>query len=278
MVAVVAHFANRDLDNSVTTSRGRLAGGARRRTHPTAFELAAAAAAIAILGVAVVAVLARFDALVATLGDAVAGLSGVTMIGRVLNRAGGIATIVVESVAVVANLARADGAVATNDLARTSPRGGTIPVRFDLACAVAPVAGQDVAVVTLLNSILIVLSVAACLRILGLAARSVVAFACPRAARRAARRGGSGAEVDVPTDRSASARIRTGHASLAATASRASGVFDGCVATSNCRQRKNHRKAGLCQRGYKSAKRHCVSGVGCFHRRPHEEKGLWRMP
>ena len=69
LVAVVAHFANRRLDNAVTAPRGRLAGIAWRRAHPTGFELTSAAAAIAAIAVAVVAVLARLDALVATLGN-----------------------------------------------------------------------------------------------------------------------------------------------------------------------------------------------------------------
>jgi hypothetical protein len=65
-----------------------------------------AAAAIAALAVAIVALFPWFDALVATLGAAGAGLSGDTLVGGVLNRTGGIAAIIVESVAVVANLAR----------------------------------------------------------------------------------------------------------------------------------------------------------------------------
>jgi hypothetical protein len=62
-----------------------------------------------------------------------------------------------------------------------------------MANTIAPVTGQDVPVVTLLDAVLIVDPVAAGLRILGLATRGVGAFASPRATRRAAGRGGSGA-------------------------------------------------------------------------------------
>jgi hypothetical protein len=83
-----------------------LAGLARHPADPPGFEVTIAAAAIAALAVAIVALFPWFDALVATLGAASAGLSGDTLVGGVLNRTGGIAAIIVESVAVVANLAR----------------------------------------------------------------------------------------------------------------------------------------------------------------------------
>ena len=169
---------------------------------------------------------------------------GITFVAGVLNRAGGIAAVVIESVAVVANLARADAAVAADDLSRAGTLFRAVPVGLDLAGAVAPVAGQDVPVVTVLNAILIVLSIAAGLRILGLAARGVGAFASPRATRRAAGRGDAGAEADIPTARSARARLRTSRASLSPAASRAFGVFNPRVAASHCRQGKNHRETG----------------------------------
>ena len=54
---------------------GRLAGPAWHRARPPEFKLATAAAAVAVLGVAIVAVFASLDAPVATLGDENAGLS-----------------------------------------------------------------------------------------------------------------------------------------------------------------------------------------------------------
>ncbi len=80
---------------------------------------------------------------------------------------------------------------------------GTVPVGFDLAGAVAPVAGQDVAVVTLLDAILIVDSVAAALWYLGLAARGAGGVAhLDRAAAAAA---GPAGRVEMDATGSASA-------------------------------------------------------------------------
>jgi len=107
-------------------------------------------------------------------------LSEDTLVAGILNRARGIAAVVVEGVAVIANLARADHFVAADDIpgARALPDiQGTVPVGLDLADTIAPVAGQGVPVVTLLDAILIVDPVAAGRGILGLAALGALGVA-----------------------------------------------------------------------------------------------------
>ena len=199
-------------------------------------------------------------------------MSGDAFVARILNRAGGIAAIVVDGVAVVANLARADDFVAANDIAGARALRdirGTVPVGFDFADTIAPVAGQGVPVVALLDTTLIVLSVAAGLRKLSLAAHGAGAVADRAAARRAAGRGRSHGVDDVPTGRSAHARLRSTHT----TASCACLALDRRTVASNCRQRKNHRETGPCQMGYKLTKEHQMAGVGCLHRRTSRKKG-----
>jgi hypothetical protein len=136
---------------------------ARYWTNPPTLELASAAATVSALCVAVVAILARFNALVAARGCELAGLSGRACIPGVLHRAVGVTAIVVLGVAIVANLARADGAVAANDISRTGAGFGTGPVGFDLANTVAAITGKSVPVVALLDAVLVVDSVAASL-------------------------------------------------------------------------------------------------------------------
>jgi hypothetical protein len=106
-----------------------------------------------------------------------------------LHRAVGAAAVVVESVAIVANLARANGAVAANVLSFTFALLGTIPVRFDLANAVAAISGNSVPVVTFLDTVLVVDSVAASLRHLGTAAGIICAVAVVDLAPRAGKGG-----------------------------------------------------------------------------------------
>ena len=175
LVAVVAHFAQRKLDDSIAAVRSLLAGRARYQADPPGFELTSAAAAIVAEGIAVVALLARFDAPVATLGNQGAGLSGDTLVAGVLNRAGGIAAVVVEGVAVIANLARADDFVAADDQSVAGPRGGTLPVGLDLANAIATIAGKHVPVVAFLGWL--VDPIAAARRYLGLAAQGALGIA-----------------------------------------------------------------------------------------------------
>jgi hypothetical protein len=106
-----------------------------------------------------------------------------------LHCAVGAATIVIEGITIVANLARADGAIAANDLSRALPLLGTIPVRFDLANTVAAVSGKSVPVVTFLDAVLVVDSVAASLWCLGAAAGIICAVAVVDLAPRASDRG-----------------------------------------------------------------------------------------
>jgi len=104
-------------------------------------------------------------------------LSGCALEGRVLYRAGGIATIVVEGIAVVAHFTGTDETVAADDLARAFASRRTCPVGLDFADAVATIAGQNVAVIALLDAALIVDAVAAALWHLDDAARDVGAVA-----------------------------------------------------------------------------------------------------
>src|ERR1039457_986474 len=162
---------------AVTATGSGFAWRAGRWTNEAAFQLTTATAAVAGLRVSVVAILAGFNALVATLGSADAGLSSCALKGRVLYRAGGIATIVVEGIAVVANFTGADETIAADDLARAFARRRTSPVGLDFADAVATIAGQYVAVIALLDAALIVDAVAAALWHLDDAARGVGAVA-----------------------------------------------------------------------------------------------------
>jgi len=177
LVAVIARFAIGRLDDAVTATRSGFAWRAGRWTSEAAFQLTTATAAVAGLRVAVVAILAGFNALVATLGSADAGLSSCALKGRILYRAGGIATIVVEGIAVVAHFTGTDETVAADDLARAFASLGTCPVGLDFADAVATIAGQYVAVIALLDAALIVDAVAAALWHLDDAARGVGAVA-----------------------------------------------------------------------------------------------------
>jgi hypothetical protein len=165
------------LHDTITAPWSRFAGRSWYRTDVAALKLARGAAAVAALGIAIVAVFARLDTLVAALGIANARLAGNAFEGRVLNRAGGIAAVAVNRVSVVANLARANFAVAADDVACTFPGLGARPVLLDLADAVAAVAGEHVAIVALLDAALIVDAVAAALGNFDFAARSAGAVA-----------------------------------------------------------------------------------------------------
>jgi hypothetical protein len=233
--------------------RSWLAGSAWYRADPTGFELTSAAAAVFTVGVAVVAVFARFDALVATLGHEDARCSGgITFVAGVLNRAGGIAAVVVESVTVVANLARANAAVATNDLSLAGPLAGTFPIGLYLANAIAPVARQRVPVVTLLDAILIVLSVAAALWYLGFAADGVRAVAPTRRAPAAATGPGGRVQIDATACASTGSAGSAGSgaargATTSWSPSRGYSLLNRCWAAANSCERENRGEAEPCE-------------------------------
>ena len=177
LVAVVAYLVNGRLDDAITAAWGFLAGRTRCRTDVAGLELARVAAAIASVRVAIVAIFARFNALVATLGSKLAGLSSHALVARVLNRTGGIAPVIVFGVAVIAHLALADFTVAADDISGAFSFFGAGPVLLYFADAVATITGQYVAVIALFNAALIIDTVAAALRHLGDAASSACAGA-----------------------------------------------------------------------------------------------------
>jgi hypothetical protein len=115
-------------------------------------------------------------------------------------------------------------------------------VGLDLAGAVAPIAGHRVPVVTFLDAVLIVDSVATTLR--RFAARGVRGVACLR---------GTGAagcdacgEIDAGPTGSARSGVATG-ASASHRASLASGALNGCTAAANSCQRDNCGEAEACK-------------------------------
>jgi hypothetical protein len=225
LVAIVTHFANRELYDAVPASRSLLAELARLRTDPAILELAGTAAAIATVRIAVVAILARFNAAIVTFGDERAGLSGRALIPGVLHCAVSAAAVVIEGVAIVANLARANGAVAANDLSCAFALLGTIPVRFDLANAVAAITGNSVSVVTFLDVVLVVDSIAASLRHLGTAAGIICAVAVAYLAPRA----GDGGEGKATTRSTMTGSTDRAAMSACTCACAALPSFDGCI-------------------------------------------------
>jgi hypothetical protein len=161
LVAVVACFVVGGLDDAVTAACGGFARRAWDRAHVSALKLAIAVAAIAFVGIAVVAIFAWFNALVPTLRDAGTQLSGRALEGRVLNCAGGITAVVVLGIAVVTHLACPNSAIATNDIFRAFAFFGAGPVVLDLAITIAAVARCHIAVVAFFNAVLVVNTVAA---------------------------------------------------------------------------------------------------------------------
>src|SRR6185295_2331131 len=160
-VAVVAHLAARDLDDAVATAGCGHAGHAGRRADGAGLDLAARAAAVVRRRVAVVAVLARLDALVSADGRPDAHAARDAGERGILHGAGRVASVAVGLVLVVADLARVDDAVSAGAVAHAGALGRARPVRLDVAGAVAAVAGDRVAVVALLDAALVVDPVAA---------------------------------------------------------------------------------------------------------------------
>ena len=178
-VAVVAHLAQGHVDDAIPAARRAHARRSRRRADPALLELAVRAATVARRRVAVVAVLTRLDALVAADRGPDAGAARYASEGGILHRAGGVAAVAVDHVAVVAHLARADHAVAAGGSPRARARRGTVPVRLDVADAVAAVTGDGVAVIAVFDAALVVDAVAAARRNGQRAARSGRATAPP---------------------------------------------------------------------------------------------------
>jgi hypothetical protein len=120
-------------------------------------------------------------------------------------------------------------------------------VGLDLAGAVAPVAGQDVPVVTLLDAILIVDSIAATLWYLGLAARGAGGVAHISRATAAA---GPGGRVEMDAAGCATGSAGSGAAVGACTsrvASRACSGLNRCTAAATFCQRENCDEAEPCK-------------------------------
>jgi hypothetical protein len=113
-------------------------------------------------------------------------------------------------------------------------------VGLDLASTIAPIAGQDVPVVTLLDAILIVDSIAAALWDLGRAARCAGGVAHLG---RATAPAGPGGRVEIDATASAStgsagSGVARG-ATTSGTSSRASSVYNRCGVAANSCQREN---------------------------------------
>jgi hypothetical protein len=273
LVAVIAGFAVRGLHHSVAAAGSLLAGGAWCRADIAAFKLTRAAATVATLRIAIVTVLARFNAFVPALRRQDAGLPSDALVARVLYGAGCIAAIVVDGIAVIAHFTRANITVAAYDLARAFASLRASPILFDFANAIAAIAWQHIAVVAFFNTILIVDSVATPLGDLPLATRgSVGAVANSRGASPAAA-GGFGRSVD---DHACTAIAATTSISWSA-GSRATCAtarpLDGAVGASDCRHgQDNCDSCNRCETlsgdlARNLSSRPWESGEICFHRR-----------
>jgi hypothetical protein len=117
-----------------------------------------------------------------------------------------------------------------------------------LANAVAPVAGQDVPVVTLLNAILIVDAIAAALWYLGLAARGAGGVAHLRRATAAAGPAGWG-EMD-PTGSACTGSVGSTGASTGGSTTHTSSVVNRCAVAPDSCQRENCGEAQPCKLAY----------------------------
>jgi hypothetical protein len=144
------------------------------RADPTGFELTGGAAAVTRrwCRLAIIAIFARFYALVAALRNSHAGLACHAREGGVLHRTGGVASIIVDGVLVVTDFAGSDGSVTADDVLGALSLGrvlGTSPILLHVAGTVAAVTWQRVAVVASFDATLIVDAVAAAFRRLSFA-------------------------------------------------------------------------------------------------------------
>ena len=172
-----------DLHDAVAAARRAHARRAGRRADPALFQLAGGAAAVARRRVAVVAVLARLDALVAADRRSArrrcpacrcSGRSWTVQVALQPSPSVGVAR------RRTPRPGRSCRRRTMND-ARARARRWAGPVRLDVADAVAAVAGDRVAVVALLDAALVVDAVAAARRNRQRAAR------CPSSSRRCRR-------------------------------------------------------------------------------------------
>ena len=163
-VAVVAHLTKVDVHGAVAAAGGLRAWRTGDRADVAGLEHAGLAAAVAGVGVAVVAGLARLDALVPADGRLRALHPRRAGEAERLDRAVRGAPIPVDRVAVVAHLTGVDGSVAATEHPHAGAGGRTVPVGLHATGAVAAIAAEGVAVVADLDPALVVDAVAAARR------------------------------------------------------------------------------------------------------------------
>ena len=159
-IPVVAQLTKVDVHGAIAAAGGLRACRTGDRADPAGFERAGLAAAVAGVRVAVVAHLARFDALVPTDGRLRALHPGSTGEAERLYRAVRGAPIPVDRVAVVAHLTGVDASVSATEHPHARAGGRTGPVGLHATGAVAAIAAEGVAVVADLDSALVVDAVA----------------------------------------------------------------------------------------------------------------------
>jgi hypothetical protein len=171
-IAVVADLAEGLAYEPVAATGDGFTRRAWLRANPTRLELAFAAAAVAGGRIAVIAVFARFDALIAADRNAFTRLPGDALECGILHCASRVAAVVFDRVFVVANLTSTDTPVTADNFPFARARWRTIPVRLDFTRAVASITGNRVSVIALFDTCLIVNPVAAALGVHGLAIRA----------------------------------------------------------------------------------------------------------